>query len=464
MPAAGTQVGMRVAIGSQNGSCAGVNSTATYTCYDYSTGGQAKPDGIIVIRSYGTAAQSGTTPALRAVNPTTCLATNQPGGSPYFSTYQSAAGTCSNVALSANVDFPAGATNKTLKYDMTTGNNCNPTTSMSFQSGNTWTSSAFGSLPTGQGPYKVCIDWAYKDSSNTNQSGHFGIVQQVFSASDGSDATAPGGPIMAATVTDGSTGAQTYSAPANANASINVTVSLSGGVHVNPRCFTSDPTAQPPVNAGPGMNYSCPSDPTIVLRSASTSGSLNYTINCGVVPGGAGQQNAVYQMIRYGCANTFSINVNDTCPDPANPNPTSCAPVQSVTGDKVGPVQSALNDRLAPGGVCAPNNYPNTSVETANGPDPRIFRLVDTDFSAYTGSGGTTQVPVVAFANFYVTGWNGAVGCSTQNEPPPPAAVSNGNSANIWGHFINFSTGDGIPSGITCKPNQIIPCVVALVR
>jgi hypothetical protein len=167
----------------------------------------------------------------------------------------------------------------------------------------------------------------------------------------------------------------------------------------------------------------------------------------------------MYQTIVHGCANSFSINSADVCPDPANPTTPDCAGV--LTGDKVGAVKSGMNDRLAPNHICAPNNYPVTNVPK----DARIFRLVDTDFSAYAGSGGTTQVPVVTFAAFYVTGWDGAdSSCSALNEPPPPQAVSNGNSANIWGHFIAFDTGDGTPSGIACKLGSLAPCIAALVR
>jgi hypothetical protein len=172
-------------------------------------------------------------------------------------------------------------------------------------------------------------------------------------------------------------------------------------------------------------------------------------------------------MIRYGCRDSFSINQPDVCPDnitTPTPNPTDCAPVQSVTGDKVGPVQSAMNDRLAPGGKCAPNRYPDTSDPS----DPRIMRLVDTDFSAFNGNGGSQTVPVITFATFYITGWDGAdKSCTSpsapQNEPPPPNAISNGNSADIWGHFIKDDT-DGTPSGLKCSVTDLAPCVPALVR
>jgi hypothetical protein len=93
--------------------------------------------------------------------------------------------------------------------------------------------------------------------------------------------------------------------------------------------------------------------------------------------------------------------------------------------------------------------------------------LVDTDFSAYLGNSGgssSSDVPVVNFATFYVTGWDKAdSSCSTQNEPPPPNSDSKGNSSNLWGHFIAFET-NGTPSGLKCAVTALAPCVAALVR
>jgi hypothetical protein len=198
----------------------------------------------------------------------------------------------------------------------------------------------------------------------------------------------------------------------------------------------------------------------VVLRTMTQTQnqSHTYAIDCGTIPGHTG--GTLAQQIQYGCANSYSINQDDVCPDPLNPTPPSCVPVQ--TGAAVGQVQSAFNSRFVKNGACAVNRYPDTSVPD----DPRIVQLIDTDFSAYIGSGGSSSsdVPVVTFATFYVTGWNGAdSSCASYNEPTPPNAVSNGNSANVWGHFIAYVT-NGTPSGIKCDPRSLAPCVGALVR
>ena len=69
--------------------------------------------------------------------------------------------------------------------------------------------------------------------------------------------------------------------------------------------------------------------------------------------------------------------------------------------------------------------------------------LVDTDFSAYLGNqggSGSSDVPVVTFATFYITGWDGAPSqcVSTKNEPAPPNSDSKGNSCQPLGslHLI----------------------------
>ena len=468
MPTVGSNIGIRVSIGSQNGSCAGTNEAATYKCYDYSNTGQPNPDGVLALRSYNNTAPGSTNPpVLRDVTPISC------SGTPYFSAFQATGGTCA-TSIAATVDFGGGGApanaHVRASFDGTTVA-LNPPGAGS----NVWTSPNV-SLPVSAGRFPVTMGWCIGTCTSNGGFTNFNsgnAVQQIFSGSDGSDATLPGGPIMAASVIDATPGSPTnglpsYSFPATKSdgtpyvATFAVTIALTGGVHVNPKCSDA--------NGNSGANYKCPNpqsptgfDPPVLLRAASTSGSLNYAINCGIIPGNPGPNSPLYQMMRYGCANSFSRNSADVCPDPANPVPTDCAPVQQVTGDKVGPVQSALNDRLDPtGSKCAPNNYPNTAVPG----DPRVVLLVDTDFSAFTTNGGSSgsNVPVITFATFYITGWDGAdKNCAPLSETAPPNADTKGNSADIWGHFINYDT-QGTPSGVKCKVSELAPCVAALVR
>ena len=95
---------------------------------------------------------------------------------------------------------------------------------------------------------------------------------------------------------------------------------------------------QPCNNGTSGGGYSCPpnpatgspGDPTLMLRftTPTKTSSHTFAIDCGQIPGNPGPNNSLYQEIRYGCLNSFSINTVDLCPDPTvpAPSPTDCAP------------------------------------------------------------------------------------------------------------------------------------------
>jgi hypothetical protein len=121
-----------------------------------------------------------------------------------------------------------------------------------------------------------------------------------------------------------------------------------------------------------------------------------------------------------------------------------------------------MSNRFAPGGVCDPNNYPNYQP---GGTDPRAVTLIITDWNAFSSSGSTT-VPVVTFATFYITGWDGAPNsCNGVNQPAPPG---DDKKADIWGHYIADVNLGAIPNGSVCVgPGQqpgVTPCAIALVR
>src|SRR5919205_3946243 len=99
---------------------------------------------------------------------------------------------------------------------------------------------------------------------------------------------------------------------------------------------------------------------------------------------------------------------------------------------------AALNTRFA---SCPANNWP-----TVPEGDPRVVKLLITDFSALDGSGKTT-VPVMNFAAFYITGWDGA-SCANNQAWPFPGSSSKGD---IWGHFIKYVAPDPNSGGTdTC--------------
>ena len=430
LPAANSNVRMRVGIGANPGSCAvGVTPTG-YTCFD-----DGSNNGLVVLRSYNpTAAGGPNSPVLRAVTPTTC------SGTPFFSDFQATAGACS-AGVTATVDWGSTGPPANAHVQATV----NGTRLTMTQAGNNqWVSTTPLSLNTLQGPYPVTMGWCVGTCGNNNSFTAFtgNPVQQIFSGSDS--------PILDVRVLDQNTGSAFYSFPqnaaGNATANLAVFVGLSNGVHLPTRCS----------NGTSGATYNCPGDPAVFLRNVIQNGSddsLTLTINCG--------HSTIQDDIQFGCTQPYSPNTADVCPDVGTPpNPPDCALTRQ--GGKVGPVQAAMSARFAPGGVCDLNNYPNYKPGDT---DQRAVTLIITDWNAFSTSGSTT-VPVVTFATFYVTGWDGAPSsCNGVNQPAPPGDTK---KADIWGHYIADVNIGAIPSGTVCVgPGQqpgVVPCAIALVR
>jgi hypothetical protein len=176
-----------------------------------------------------------------------------------------------------------------------------------------------------------------------------------------------------------------------------------------------------------------------------TGGSRTSAVACDG-PGAAEFRNSIIN----GCKTPYQLNIADVCPDPSPPpGPADCVPTK--TGTTAGPTLQGLDERFA---SCPPNNWPNYDVET----DPRVVKLMITDFSALGGS-GTTDVPVTNFAAFYITGWTDA---KCANNQPPPGDVKKGA---IWGHFVKYVAPDPNSGGTdVCDPLAITPCIPVLVK
>ena len=440
-------IGMRVGIGAQVGSCAAGANPTTYRCYD--NGG---PGGIIDLRSYDpTVTGSQSAPVLRAVTPNTC------SGTPYFSVYSisqvTPPTTVCDSGVTATVDWGASGPpgNAHVQATIDNGSKNPPTVALANTAGNTWVSNA-ASLASAGGPLPVTMGWCVGTCTGNNAFTPFSggkPVQQIFSGSDGTSSLLPGGPIFAAQVVDTTPGGPNpvaYSFAQNQSVTLAVSVGLTGGVHLPVTC----------PNSKPGPDYSCATDPPVLLRFTTGSGndSQTFAIDCG---GGSNLRD----MIVNGCADPYSINVPDICPDLANPTPTDCAKVQ--TGAATGQVHQGMDTRFTLNGKCLPNNYPNVPDPAS---DPRAVTLIITDFSAFTGSGGNpaSDVPVVTFATFYVTGWDQATSlCDGINEPAPPNDPTKNNGSNIWGHFIADIKLGAVPNGKVCVAG-VTPCAIALTR
>jgi len=392
---------------------------------------------------------------LRAVTPATC------SGSPYFSVVSisqvTPPTTVCNSGLTATVDWGASGppANAHVQATIDDGTNNPPTVALLNNGNNKWVSSSAVPLAAEGGALPITIGWCVGTCTANNAFAPFNggkPVQQIFSGSDGSSSLLPGGPIAAAQVIDitaGSPDPVAYSFVQNQSATLAVSVGLTGGVHLPITC----------PNSNPGPAYSCATDPPILLRFTTGSGndSQTFAIDCS-------KSNPTFNlrdMIEKGCTDPYSINEPDVCPDPANPTPPDCAPVK--TGAATGQVHQGMDTRFAPNGQCLPNNYPNVPDPST---DPRAVTLIITDFSAFTGSGGSPaqNVPVVTFATFYVTGWDQATSaCDGINEPAPANDPTKSNGSNIWGHFIADINLGAVPNGEVCVPG-VTPCAIALTR
>jgi hypothetical protein len=447
---------MRVGIGAQVGSCAGTAGTSTYTCYD----GSATSNGLLLVRDYqpGATVTTSNPPVVDGVWPYTC------SGSPFF---YASSGTCA-AGVEAEVDFGTGSTKPPSTYhvraSLADGQGPVELAPTSYDSArHAWLWQTTGlpfALAAGALADAVTLSWEVNATTVTisgivckagggNKCKSGQIADPTFDSPaqqqrfyGGYDDPSNSGPVRVLQLAETGGDPNGPAALVAGAHTLSVTVGLAGNYKVNAPCSGS----------GTGPSYRCATDPTVLLRLTSTSGSRTYAVDCGTLPGHTGGD--LYQQIEYGCANTYSINDADICPDPANPSPPDCAHIGNVGGGvKRGQLQQAMNDRFG----CATNNYPSVPAG-----DPRVVVLVLTDFSAFNGSGGNQDVPVVQFGAFYVTGWDGGSGCA-QNESFPTTGSSQ--AGDVWGHFIKYvATGSGGGGSGICDVSDLDPCVPSLIQ
>jgi Flp pilus assembly protein TadG len=407
------------------------------TCYDAGSGSPVPTTGILYARGWSGAPSSGQ-PA-----PPVARSVWLVGGScadPYFS---SSASTCT-IGVKAMVDFLAsgstadprtavgasltatvGGTGYPLTYD--------PATQV-------WSSSASIPVAAGSGPVNVTLDWAETSGtvgSNTcttkggnKCTGLFGVVQRTFAASD-----ARSGPIRLAQISEnGLALANSFRQDDTAVHQLVVRLGLQGT-----------------------LDLAKPNDPPVQLRVAG-GGSQNQSLNCdpAISPFKA--------QLAQGCKPRYTRNTGTTCPPKnalwASPQPWTCVAVE--TGGQPNDVAAGLNTRILgsekPTTCTAPNKWPNWTVG-----ERRIVSLILTPFGTFTGSGSSDTVPVIDFAEFYITGWAGqgngfANPCQNQGDDPAPAGF-------IVGHFIKYVEPSGNGDGTQpCDPAALAPCVAVLTR
>jgi Flp pilus assembly protein TadG len=210
------------------------------------------------------------------------------------------------------------------------------------------------------------------------------------------------------------------------------------------------------------------SDPIVALRVIG--GSQNQSLDCDPNTSNLSDELAI------GCRPTYTKNTGTICPNSpsalwGSPQPWPCVAVQ--TGNATNQVPKGLNQRILgdpkptacpAAGQLGHNNW-STFPNLPTG-DPRIVQVFLTPFGSFSGSGSTT-VPVITFATFYVTGWTGQGSgfnnpCQGNGDDPVP-----GNDAGIIvGHFIKYIDALNTGGGGTdlCDFTAFGNCVSVLTR
>lgn len=436
LPTAPANVGVRVGLGGSTGSCANTTGGANFACYDINH----TKNGLVMIRDYATGGngKQPNSPVPYGVWPSSVCS-----GSPFFADFNvtSTSPSC-NVGLEADVDFGTGSTNPTLPATkggvgaVLTATVNGQTVTMapdhydSSIPGWVWTGGT--NIPVdanaATSQYPIALNWEEHEgrigskNCTTGQgcTGSFSNVQRFTAATDDDD-----GPVKGISLADATPGAKAPYSLTSGTHTLVVTVLLEGNLSVK----------QPPQEVN--------------LRLTGN-GSRTTAANCDADLNGNNGNQAFQQALLNGCQTPYQENTDDLCPDPNPPaGAADCVPIQ--TGNLGQTVINSLNQRFSP---CPTNNWPNTAVPR----DPRVIVVMITDYSAL-GIQGTGDMPVTNFASFYLMGWS-SNNCG-DNWPFPYAEPSGGN---IWGYFINYTTGYGTPSGTTCQVGSITPCIPALTR
>jgi putative Flp pilus-assembly TadE/G-like protein len=429
----GDLIGVRVSTGSSVGSCANTQGTNAYACVDITQTGS----GIVGIRDYP--ASQTTTPALYEVWPSSC----SPDTSPFFSDLDIGLGaqaTCS-VTLQAKVLNAAGCTTNpenlnpaaTLIANMPANQSITMHVVPNSCDAHGWLWSGSTTLPIDsnsiQSEYPVALTYVRGGTKHTWTS-----AQRFTSGNLDDD-----GPVRMVSL---SGAGNPYSATAGTD-SVGVTV----------------------VTSEEGITHQL-----VVLRGAhngsSTAFILCYDKGSGSPYSPEQGDPGVVDGMQNGCSFSYAINPTLTCPDAggAQPLPADCIPNKTSAAGGNPLVSKPLNDRFG----CSnnpptyPDNWPNFSIPG----DKRAVSLVLTSYNAYANGGkqnGSQTYPVAGFGNFYIAGFSGD-NCAGDAPPPPQAAADGSNAGDIWGYFIEYSTGGAVPSGKKCKLNTFGSCVPALVR
>lgn len=315
----------------------------------------------------------------------------------------------------------------------------------------TWSGPAI-TVAAGEGGVPIRLRWKTgcptdltTKCTNPEKEGSFGVVQRAFA---GADDLTVSGPIKSLSLFEGATSpANSFPFPACSGCSQPDLVVKVG--------LKSELTPTTVAGCAPNV-FDAPCEPLVVMKVAG-GGSQNQALDCDPA-----KPNLVDELST-GCAPPYTINDGAAnCPAGMAelkllPAPWKCVTVS--TGAAVGQVTRGMNLRILGQEVSPPCTKPNNWPLYPNLPDgdPRIVSVFLTPYGAFTGSGGNT-VPVIGFADFYVTGWDGG-GCQG-------AGDDTAGSGAIVGHYIKDIDSLGSAGGGTefCDFNSLGSCVAQFTR
>ncbi len=429
------RVTVRVAISSNNSTTCG---DAGVRCYD----------DILFVRGYqgAPAVSAGSAPKARDVRLVagTC-------DDAAFTTTATNSGSACTVTVQATVDW--GVANPISTYDAkVTAQLAGGATVPLTLSAGVWSGTL--SLPASAGPRSVTLDWRAekgtiggktcgtgKGNKPAPCTGSFGVAQRTFSSSPSGS-----GPIEIAQLWEGGGyGANSFRQCDSGNSSC--TRSL--GVKI----------------AVPGTlaNAQSVSDPLYRMRVLDQS-SQTQALDCDENLSNLEDEFAL------GCSSPgYVINTGQSCDGYNNPgampDPSPCTVTQ--TGATQSQIGKGMNRRILgdpkPSVCTSPNNW--ASFPNLDRDDPRIVFILLTPYESFSGS-GNQAFPVVEFAAFYVTGWQGNPGFDNPCQGNGDDTAVRGE---IVGHFIKYvqiASGGAGSGGQPCdlSSNGLGVCVTELTR
>ncbi|HEY3463129.1 MAG TPA: pilus assembly protein TadG-related protein [Gaiellaceae bacterium] len=430
--------------------------------------------------------------------------------------------------LTANVLFPTGVTNKTVKatdtstgttYTLALGTGTCPAASTTC-----WSTGSAGAIQIdpvanpGEHQFQIV---ATSGTGNNKVTTNLGVQQQAFAACNEEVSTCPtngdSGPIVLSQLTTtsaiGSFGPNAYAA--GSAQSLFLTLEIAG--------LQNSPPGNPPTILRFSEPNKFASHATGLINCGQTSQGTSQAIAAIIggcpVAGSTGTNGCPIGSNNFDYCAPLAINHrNSTCtpagsqiPPATSPSfrtaasPTVPADCVGLVGGNKTPIAKAIACRIitnttptdcgsgnTKNPICSANNWSKTiGASSVPANDPRAITMVITAPEDLSGNNGP-PVPIRNFATFYVTGWNtqgSAAACSGYGPVSPSAAgdalvinqctdgtapaggcKTNGKGSNggepgeVWGYWMTYTDPNGIPTGTLCNPLAFGTCTPALTR